>query len=160
MVPGMWQTGQSTHRVRMQYFRSVCLCTDLVLSLCRYILCWCARGAQSLTGTSYCGGQSAFLLREGTIPRWVSTQTLNVISWIQNVVIQIWNGVQVKGFDVKSRLDIFKERFTFIPNDHNERVAGLFSSGCGEIHPCDGKLNFQSSANGDSAVWVKQIKWF
>lgn len=46
----------------------------LCSSSCRYTLCWCARGAQSLTGTSYCDGQSAFLLRDGTIPRWVSRQ--------------------------------------------------------------------------------------
>ncbi len=80
----------SVQNVSMQYFRSVSLCADLVLSLCRYTLCWCARGAQSLTGTSYCGGQSAFLLREGTIPRWVSRQTFKQL-YFQNILIGVLN---------------------------------------------------------------------
>lgn len=71
----------SVQNFRSPFCWSVSLCTDFVLSLCRYTLCWCARGAQSLTGTSCCGGQSAFLLREGTIPRWVSRQ-ISFFLWL------------------------------------------------------------------------------
>ena len=85
---------------------------DLVsLCICRYTLCWCASGAPSCTGTSCCGGQSAFLLRGGTIQRWVSRLWALLSLWIlsdRNTV----NRMGLEPLTIKHKCNVVLPAFT------------------------------------------------
>ena len=62
----------------------------LPFSVCRFTLCWCAKGVLRRTGTSCCGGQSAFLLKGGIILRWVSGPGGPMSSFVGFCFIYAW----------------------------------------------------------------------